>query len=458
MAAGGNHGRRALFAAAAAIALAGPATADAQAPGYDNVIGSPSIGGAPPASSRSIAIGGDVPAAPPAVGPTSKPSPVPAPAPRPPADQAAPKPRPLARSCTVARRHGRTVRTCRFLRGGRLVKRCVTKGGTRRCAQRANGRIIRRCVKPRGKPERCRVVRSVATGAIANGPARPFSPEQLLRGRDRARVAAARYSSGYTNPLLAPVVRFYYSGSPGATKGWCSGTLLLRGIVLTAAHCLYANPHDGKGQLGYYPRDQMTVVPGNYWDAGRNMDIAPYGNWKVAQTYVPQGWANNDGGMDWGIAVLAPDANGGFPGDITGTYGAEYGARFPFGSRLFRVGYPASGPFGTAQYFYGGGQYFCDMRWDGETWSNDPYIASSYNMATSPCEMNGGCSGGPVFVQKADGSWAIVAVNNRGTDRADGFGQTGIASYFDNRFGDFWNGVIGGLRGTASLDGVAAPT
>ena len=78
----------------------------------------------------------------------------------------------------------------------------------------------------------------------------------------RAR-SSALYSSGTTNPLMSAVVRFYYSGSPTVTKGWCSGTLLTRGIVLTAAHCLYANRTDGHGEYGYYPAAQMSVTPGN---------------------------------------------------------------------------------------------------------------------------------------------------------------------------------------------------
>lgn len=60
--------------------------------------------------------------------------------------------------------------------------------------------------------------------------------------------------------------------------------------------------------------------------------------------------------------------------------------------------------------------------------------------------MNGGSSGGPVFVQFPDGSWSIVEVNNRGRDREDGYGANGISSYFDDRFGQFWNSVVGQLR------------
>lgn len=64
--------------------------------------------------------------------------------------------------------------------------------------------------------------------------------------------------------------------------------------------------------------------------------------------------------------------------------------------------------------------------------------------------MNGGSSGGPVFVQLTDGSWRIVGVNNRGHSLSDGYGAEGISFYFDERFGVFWNSVINYLNQTAS--------
>lgn len=60
--------------------------------------------------------------------------------------------------------------------------------------------------------------------------------------------------------------------------------------------------------------------------------------------------------------------------------------------------------------------------------------------------MNGGSSGGPVFLHAADGSWRIIGVNNRGWDGANGFSTGGISFWMDNDFGNFWNSTLNAIN------------
>jgi hypothetical protein len=321
----------------------------------------------------------------------------------------------------------------------KLKKSCKKKRGKRVCKYRRGAKLVKTCVKRKGRKQRCRRAGRSSTAAAG-----------------RQAEAASLRNHGLTDPIMPAVGRFYWA----PRGGWCSGTLVRPGIVLTAAHCLYADQHagaDNGGATNFYMQDAGAIdfVPGNYVSGGQG--VAPYGVWRVARSWVPQGWtatgANQDQGLDWGVVELAPDANGNYPGTTVGTWSAYWGASLPVGTHFYNVGYPASGGFNTAEWSFGNGQYFCDSTWDGLNDNNGPLSGQSWAILNSPCYMNGGSSGGPVFAEFNDGSWGIVGVNNLADSAGNApgrFATINISFWLDDRFGQFWNSIFNAGSAKAS--------
>jgi V8-like Glu-specific endopeptidase len=220
--------------------------------------------------------------------------------------------------------------------------------------------------------------------------------------------------------------------------------MLGRGIVLTAAHCLYENG-EMKKSIGFFPyrNGEMRVVPGNTVANGQNS--FPYAVWNVRQVWVPTPYTSqpSDISTDWGLVELEPDSSGRYAGDYTGTYAATWGVEgITTNTRIYEVGYPATGVFRTTNFFFGENQYFCDAGLtDVERAPNQTSWWMRYD-----CYMNGGVSGGPVF--DMEGTPTIVGVANRGHDRYAGtdqaYGEVGFSIWLDSRFGEFWTATIGG--------------
>lgn len=314
----------------------------------------------------------------------------------------------------------------------KLVRRCRTKRSTRTrlCRYRRSGILVKTCTRKRGQKKfRCRFSRARATEAMP-----------------KVRMSALQ-RQGWQHPALPAVGRIYFNG-----RGHCTGTLITRGVVVTASHCVYSAAHEPTGGTNaYLDKSRLVFVPGNEYNG-----TTRYGEWGVAATYATQAYASGDKGADWGFLVLQPDASGRYAGDyVPGTFSTRaLVTGITDQTVISRMGYPSEGGWATGQFYNGNGQYFCVDKYN--TVRQDAGQHYWLDFGAPYCPMNGGSSGGPNFIQLTDGSWAIVAVNNRGERGAEPtrWGMTASNTWFDQQFLAFYDTVFSMLSRTKA--GVAS--
>lgn len=160
----------------------------------------------------------------------------------------------------------------------------------------------------------------------------------------------------------------------------CSASLIKKGLVVTAAHCVF---DWGKTDKGWY--NNHSFVP------AYNNGSAPYGTWSSQRIYILNSYYNGttsacaQNGVvcnnDIAIIVLAPQSSK-YPGTSTGYYGYAYdGYGFTGGKTLInQLGYP--GNLDIAQLM---------ERSDSQGTTN----SSMANNTVIGSLMEGGSSGGP---------------------------------------------------------------
>jgi V8-like Glu-specific endopeptidase len=166
------------------------------------------------------------------------------------------------------------------------------------------------------------------------------TPQEFGTGNEPFNTARADLSPTATNktyPYRASGKLFFTI--PGDTRTWmCSASLIKRGVVVTAAHCV-AN----FGQSQFYTNWQF--VPG--YRNGK----APYGTWTVQTAWVPTAYYNGTDACavagvvcqdDVAVLVLTASATGKYPGTSTGWYGYGWnGYGFTGGlTQITQLGYP----------------------------------------------------------------------------------------------------------------------
>lgn len=174
----------------------------------------------------------------------------------------------------------------------------------------------------------------------------PFS--KFLEDEDDGGVTPQQYGTG-NQPFTTSVAQFY-TGSyyrrtgklffrDGSGSFVCSASLIKRGLVVTAAHCVSAY-----GQSRFYTSFQFVPA--------YNKGSAPFGVWTAAQVRVMTAYYNGTDSCavsgvvcanDVAVIVLNPQS-GAYPGTQTGWYGYGYNG-YSYVNNLTNVtqiGYPVA--------------------------------------------------------------------------------------------------------------------
>lgn len=185
---------------------------------------------------------------------------------------------------------------------------------------------------------------------------------------------------------LSTVGKVFFTNAFGQNS-MCSGTAVAsrnHSVVDTAGHCLY--------WYGGWVRN-MIFCP--LYENGNT----PYGCWAARDLEVPSDWIDakpNDFHHDFGIAIVAPNSQGALT-DLVG--GAGWAYNQPANQPFYAYGYPAGYPFD------GQTRQSCEDSL-GKLWQH-----GDGSVVSIPCNMTGGSSGGPWFIQ-INGTWYLNGHND----------------------------------------------
>lgn len=221
------------------------------------------------------------------------------------------------------------------------------------------------------------------TRDVRTGPSQVVSPTVPSGGATTMAFPSggAPWTGGGAVVRTAGRVFFTYQGRQAS----CSGNAVTsanKSVVMTAGHCVKL---DGAFHTNW------AFVPA--YDNGN----APYGTW-TARTLraTPQWVASEDINHDVGAAVVN-QLNGQSLTDVVGAQGIAFNqAR---GQNMYAFGWPAAAPYDGTRMIYCSGRVF------------NAFLSNGIGMN---CDMTGGSSGGPWFLQfsEATGTGLVNSVNS----------------------------------------------
>jgi len=118
-----------------------------------------------------------------------------------------------------------------------------------------------------------------------------------------------------------------------AYQGGCSGSIIGKDLVLTAAHCVFNS-------------NKEWITP-KYFAPGRMKSWSPWGKWQVRRAVIPTPYFNSlDSSYDWAILLMHPKGNMGSIGDYMGKLGMVQ-TPCTVDTNFHITGYPADKEHGT---------------------------------------------------------------------------------------------------------------
>jgi hypothetical protein len=190
----------------------------------------------------------------------------------------------------------------------------------------------------------------------------------------------------------------------------CSGNAVAsanKSTVTTAGHCVNEGPGAFATNFAFVP----AYLNGT----------APYGKWTARALYAPTQWSSNgDMQYDTGFAVMN-QLNGKYLSDVVNESGVEFNAAR--GLTYKSYGYPAASPFN--------GESLKSCTGTATNDTNNP----QFNTQGIRCDMTGGSSGGPWFIQ---GSTPETSGSNGLQNSINSYGYSGSSVMY----GPYWGLVI----------------
>ena len=249
-------------------------------------------------------------------------------------------------------------------------------------------------------------------------------------------------------------------------SSWCSASLIMRSVLLTAAHCV-ADFGSNDGFFGGW-----TFRPGFYGPEGAStQQEEPYGAWNAEYVTVAQTWLNGkDSGVgsarnnDLAVFIIGKNGSNQFIGDQVGwmTYGwnnysftRSAKTRNTWTAATATLGYPFNMDFGTIMQRADGPTFLTNVRNARQMWQGTNFTGGSsggpwvVNFGFSNANLNDGATPGTAsFLNVVVGvtSWGSSDPNVIKDNYSSQFGQNREFPAAD--YGGYGAGNIGALLQT----------